>query len=483
MKYCFIFFSSLLFLIGCLSTDDKNDIHLEQKVTITGQIDSVSSQVVSISYGDLFRQQNRYTEILDSTGSFHFSFNFYHGQDILLTYDEKSLKLFVEPSDSLHITFSARDFQENSNNTFPSVQFSGSNKTINRELIQYGIFHKAPPFQPQFNKPVTEYLADLKSQVELENAELDHFIDYYQPSDKFIQWAVNNILYSNANYLVHYKAFLNYSGLPRNDSLLDVSLFPVHNEESLVSSMFLAHLWNYGTDRYFQSDSLTLKYLIDEEYLKAYSRCMDDILMNEPAGIIRDILIFKLLSPLINDSFDDLITIWNGNKNLISSQILINELEDRIILKENNKDYGTALLTDLSEGENKFIGDVYKKILQDSKDKLIYLDIWATWCGPCLSQIPDLISLHNEVASEKAEIISVCLKSDKSRWNKIVNENKIPGKHFFLDNEASQLLMSNLKIKGFPTYMIIKDGMIVNHDAPWPSSSDDLMRELKINEL
>ncbi len=475
------FLSTVLFITGC-NKSEKKEILIKQNVIIAGRIDSVTSKTVSVVFSDLVRGSAYFTQVLDTvTGTFNFRFHLYHAQDLLLKYNRKNLRLFVEPSDSLFITFAAKDFDETSNNRSSSIKFSGSNNTINEELLEYSVFSQTPGFHPNINgKSVKNYMADLTDQIDRENAELDEFVTLYNPSAEFINWAKNKILYSNANYLIHYKAHLFYNKLPRNDSLFDLKLFPVNNEQSLVASTFGDHLWHYVTDRYLQGDSITLKNLIDGNNLVAYNRCMEDILQNEPNSVLRDIMVYKLLSSLIDDSFDDFKTIWNRNDKLMSNQLLIAELKYRIDQKENEKDYGIAFLNDMSKEESQFLGDVYNEILKESNRKLIYLDIWATWCGPCRAEIPQLIDLHSKLKGDNIEFISLCLNSDRSLWQQIVSENNIPGKHFFLDKAQSELLRDKLKFDGFPTYMIIKDGFILNEQAPRPSSGDQILNELKI---
>jgi thiol-disulfide isomerase/thioredoxin/uncharacterized protein YcfL len=479
-----IFFGGVLLIFGCNKTEKQESL-VKQSVTIAGKIDSVTSKTVSIVFQDLVQGSSSFTQVLDTiSGTFNFEFYLFHAQDISLKYNAKHLTLFVEPSDSLFITFSAKDFDETSNNKFSSIKFSGSNRSINNELLKYSLFTKSLRSHPETkNKSVKGYLADLLKQIQEENDELDEFVELYQTSTEFINWAKNDIIYSNANDLIHYKAYLYMNGLPRNDSLFDLNLFPVNDEKSLVSSMFGAHLWHYVTDKYIQSDSVTLEYFRNENYFKAYNKCLNEVLEYEPNGTLRDIMVFKLLSSLFDESYDDFNTIWNGNENLIINPFLIAELRAKIIQREDERDYGVAVLNDMSKNENEFLGDILSEILIESKTKLIYLDLWATWCGPCRAEIPHLIELHKELLEADVEIISLCLNSDRSLWHQIINDNKMPGKHFFLDKSQSELLRGKLKFNGFPTYMIIKKGIIINEQAPRPSTGDQILNELRTNAL
>ncbi len=476
--YLILTLCSLIY--GCDIKKEEQDILKKHSIIIAGKIDSVKSKTVSIAFSDIIRESEVYTQILDTVnGVFHFKFDIFHSQDIRFSYNNKHLKLFIEPSDSLFITFDSKDFDKGSDNKFSSVKFFGNNILMNEELLKFSVYSKVPAFTPNAGgKSVKLYHYELGEQIKNEKAELAEFVSLQKPSSKFVEWAKNDIIFSNANYLINYKAYLFYSNLPRNDSLFETNLFPINDKNSLMSSLFGVHLWHYVTDKYIQNDTLVMEYLSNENYLDTYNKCISNVLENEPIGVIRDIMVYKLLSALYDESFDDFKTVWVDKNNMLANQLLITEMDSRIEQTENEKDFSIAFLEDLSNEESEFLGDIFNEILNQSKDKLIYLDIWATWCGPCRAEFPYTIALHYKLVNEEIEFISLCCGSNRTLWQDIINENNLPGKHYFLDKSQTDILRARLKFDGFPTYMIIKDGEILNKQAPRPSSGDRIIDEL-----
>ncbi|MBD8487746.1 TlpA family protein disulfide reductase [Echinicola sp. CAU 1574] len=109
------------------------------------------------------------------------------------------------------------------------------------------------------------------------------------------------------------------------------------------------------------------------------------------------------------------------------------------------------------------------------KGKIVYLDIWATWCGPCIKQIPYLKELEEELHGEDIVFLSISIdaEKDKEKWKKFVKDKELKGVQLVADKAWQSGLVKNYGIKGIPRFMIFdKDGNIVTTDAVRPSSPE-----------
>ena len=109
--------------------------------------------------------------------------------------------------------------------------------------------------------------------------------------------------------------------------------------------------------------------------------------------------------------------------------------------------------------------------LSSLKGKLVYADVWATWCGPCLGEIPSLQKLEEEYHGKNIIFLSVSVDTDKDAWMKMVKEDNLGGIQLWA-NGWSQIT-KDYAIFGIPRFMLFSaDGKVISSDAPRPSSGD-----------
>ena len=103
--------------------------------------------------------------------------------------------------------------------------------------------------------------------------------------------------------------------------------------------------------------------------------------------------------------------------------------------------------------------------LSDFKDKVVVLDLWATWCGPCRAEIPHLVELNNEYAGKGVQVIGLTTESpqtDAERVRDFAKELNINYKLGWARGDVAQTLM---EINGRPsipqTFVIAPGGRII----------------------
>ncbi|WP_164113039.1 MULTISPECIES: TlpA family protein disulfide reductase [Sphingobacterium] len=117
--------------------------------------------------------------------------------------------------------------------------------------------------------------------------------------------------------------------------------------------------------------------------------------------------------------------------------------------------------------------DVHGKMvsLSGQKGKVVLVDVWATWCGPCKKEIPALKKIEEEMEGKDVVIISISVDElkDKEKWSKMVNDADLGGVQLFAG--AKSKISDDYKITSIPRFMVFdKEGKIVSVDAPRPSN-------------
>jgi thiol-disulfide isomerase/thioredoxin len=109
--------------------------------------------------------------------------------------------------------------------------------------------------------------------------------------------------------------------------------------------------------------------------------------------------------------------------------------------------------------------------LSDFKGKIIYLHFWATWCGPCLRELPVLNKLIIDVNNDKIVFINVCLDNEINKWKTIIKEKELLGINLICDDNWGKKLNSLYKISEIPHYAIIDDsGLIIRNNCVRPGN-------------
>lgn len=123
--------------------------------------------------------------------------------------------------------------------------------------------------------------------------------------------------------------------------------------------------------------------------------------------------------------------------------------------------------------------------LTDLKGKYVYIDVWATWCGPCKREIPYLKEMDEEFKGKDIAFVSLSIDKmeHKEKWLKMIEDEDLKGIQIMADQDWNSDFITAYKIQGIPRFILLdKEGKIVNSNAPRPSDPG-LKEVLKTLEL
>ena len=115
------------------------------------------------------------------------------------------------------------------------------------------------------------------------------------------------------------------------------------------------------------------------------------------------------------------------------------------------------------------------------KGKYVYIDCWATWCGPCRAQIPHLKKLEERYAGKDIAFVSISSDSNREKWQRTVRDERLGGAQLIEKCPTNSPFSEYFKISGIPRFIILdKEGRVYDANAPRPSDPaiSDLFNQL-----
>ena len=160
--------------------------------------------------------------------------------------------------------------------------------------------------------------------------------------------------------------------------------------------------------------------------------------------------------------------------------------EKEVVVKE-DKNKGGGSFNDKNTWGIELIDLNGKNVsLNDYLGKIIYVDFWASWCGPCRKQFPFAKAMKEKLSpKEKKKIVFLYISIDNSEeaWKDGIEKLEIDGEHLFSPGGWGSSVVQKFGITGIPRYMIIdKNGKILMPDAPRPSEPALLDKLLQLAE-
>lgn len=196
------------------------------------------------------------------------------------------------------------------------------------------------------------------------------------------------------------------------------------------------------------------------------------------------VLAYRICSDLSHDNFDSVVykkykqiardpltttTVKKAYNNFVRKKELVgNPLTKEFIETELEDTLGNAIS--------------FGKMMEQYKGKVVYLDIWGMYCGPCRALMPDTKKLKDKLANQPVEV--VYLSNDRKYkifWTEVVKVTLTDKNHYLLKNGFDSKFMQFMEINWVPCFMIFdKVGKLVDFSAPYPYERDIEAKLLKL---
>ncbi|MFK7750020.1 MAG: TlpA family protein disulfide reductase [Kordia sp.] len=424
-----------------------------EKTILSGKIENPKEDKIFLS-GEGLRKEIT----LNDAGVFQETVNVQEGF-YSIRHGRNRASLFLTPGDSIHITTDAMKFTE-------SITFSGKgtapNTYLAKKLSEGGNLN----FQEVYAKEEADFLKKIEEE---KMKALGRLTDAKGLSTEFVALEKESIHYEYLANLSRYPSYHPYFAKKENYKA----------SESLLKPLEKVDYDNEDDFRNFES----YQQIVSQHYMQSY---YEDSLKMESINTIKNIKSQNIKNALASEMKYD---ISPSGKHTDKIYNTIKEIaKDEKVLKKATEKY--TKVKKLVKGKNSPAFDYEnhkggKTSLADLEGKYVYIDVWATWCGPCIGEIPSLKKVEKKYHNKNIEFVSISIdqKDAYKTWKKMVKNKELGGIQLMADDAWKSKFVTDYAIEGIPRFILIDPkGKIVNADAPRPSNPEliELFNELKI---
>jgi thiol-disulfide isomerase/thioredoxin len=387
-------------------------------------------------------------------GTFKIYFDQYVAQDV---YIDPLVRAFIaHAGDSIHIDM---DYAK-----LGDIKFSGDAEKTNNDLYHYlNENYSSLDNESEYKKASRDLFEtnDIQGHLNQSNiirqnmlAKRDEFIKKFDPNSEVQTWTKNNI---DINYYSSHVRFVRMLA-SKNQSPLDdlTQIKGLDNFEKDLDEIYQAAVLNTGSINLAQV-------LAPSRRNKSFSDFADIVARSGYDTLIKQTQIASMYYGMLHQ-YD--IDAFNKNKNLLDKHITEPFIKQPIL-----KRYASVkkYLNDPTALSNQMLSKVAKTqanglidaIRKENAGKVILIDIWATWCGPCIEEFPDSKKLMESYKGKDVKFVFLCGGTTKAIYDNLIKELNL-AQHYYLDKEQTKALWKAFHISGIPFKILInKNGDIV----------------------
>lgn len=379
-----------------------------------------------------------------------------------LRHDRESSAIYLKPGDDIKVTLNFKEFDE-------TLIYSGVGAENNNYLAAKYLANEKSNFDYKkvYSMEEAEFSAIMdevkSSKVEMIKGAKNISDEFRKLENKSTEYEYLSLL---QNYAAAHSFYTNKEDFkPSEDFTKRIEGLDYSNEEDYNNFNYYKQLvQSHYSSKIKETDNPSEVFkMINEEAFPALKKDLANMLNYQiaPNNEKNEAYYKGLMAMSSDDKFKEELTVkYNKVKNLAKGMP-----SPKFIEYENHKGGSTSL--------------------EDLKGKYVYVDVWATWCSPCIREIPSLKEVEKQFHGKNIAFVSTSIDKakDHNTWVEMVKNKELGGMQLMADNDWNSKFVKDYAIEGIPRFILIDpDGNIVSADAPRPSNPKlvELFKELKI---
>ena len=463
----------LLFAVFFYACTENKAPEKISSATLKGMIENPIGEEVKVSNGE-----EKYSTPVEE-GQFSLEIPVQEEGRFTLKHGNQYAFLYLEPGDDISLTINAEEFDQ-------TLQFTGKGAEENNYIIKKYLLKEdlTKDFEAWYSMAPEDFVEkwnDINRQL---NA---HFIKYSSEhkdmSPKFLKNEKTDIRFAALNQRLNYRSYYKHFtkeevSLPVdfNNYLQGINLNDTELMNSKEYKNFLRGYLEESSHEKLQKDG---KEDPSNQQVAEYQLNLLEELISEQE--IRDYLTHKLMKGYLRS---------NGVEGASPLMIRFAELNQ-------NEEQKKEILESYDQWKKIAVGAVAPNFagknlkgetidLESLKGKNVYIDVWATWCGPCRRELPHLEKLEAKYGDKGGLVFaSISIDENEEAWEKMVVEKEMKGLQLLAANAWDSDICKQYQINGIPRFILVdRQGNIIDANAPRPShpETDALLAKLAVEQ-
>lgn len=468
------------------------------RTTILGQIknpDKYTSipHIIRLKVDDItIDEQHSFETKINRDGSFRFNIPLYHSINAYLLYGDGQTNIYLFPNDTLKLICDIGRMKYGTDliNFKYDERHSGFEIQFSKQIQWYSgkLCHFRAQLQPELS-PVelkSKYLAfldTLSEQIHSRvlrdtlNPLLAHFLIFsakysvygsiilcsenikdQEEFHSYISFLTDTVIYNQKAMLTsEYKFFMNYYRHLIEDRNFEKTSGPQAAIDERCSDTSMKELITNRVNNCFKRRSGIWAEFLAASFFIAFFDHIEELSLSS-IEYSREII-----SNTFTDSYIRLLLLEISDE----SKSNVKRINDKPISKE-----VSLTKNDSISGEQ-----FWNELLEKNKGSVIYIDVWATWCGPCKAEMPFSMQLYDMYKQKPVSFVFLCGgDSDEAAWKKVIQQYQLKGRQYLLNKIQYKYLCSKFYIKSIPRYILVsKSGKIINANASRPGTEEILV--------
>lgn len=484
-------FYLLLVFIGIYSSGQATEKTLKQEkyFTVSGKVinldQAVDHQTIKFIFGDILEGRKTYIAPIDQAGLFHLEAPCHYSQSFYISYGDLASFLAI-PGGSLTLEIDA-NIWNNKKLEADYIKITGGNTANTNRHIQ--LFQQEIPNEKYIyrnrsnaekNKSPEEYIAYIHEREQVYADFARKFNKKYSTSALFRHWQTDQLTYETFEDLMRFHWLYKMYHSEQQDFKFPDNWYHFlkrYNPDDRKVISWAHHGFMSEYERYvFKNITYpsTLRNLSDK------FRYQQEYIGNHTKGFTRQILLGKFYLKILESAELSVFDSVYRPELLTDAHVreVISEKQKKIKAIADNRAIETIPLHSIN---SEVMGGLIDTLAKRYSNKVIYIDFWSTWCGPCLAEMPysRVIQDHFKNTPDVVFLFLASQCSEKA-WKTKIAEQGMHGEHFLLTDDQFNILSATLNINGIPHYALIdRQGNIVDKDAQRPSAKADIINKIE----